>query len=72
MLYSLNKLTKLQAKKIGIEVLLAANSDNLSLYDDLLNAEIKESGKVVVSSIIVENRSINNAAVRRFNNFFTT
>ena len=60
----IKQLTKLQAKKIGIEVLLAANSDNLSLYDDLLNAEIKESGKVVVSSIIVENRSINNAAVR--------
>ncbi len=60
----IKQLTKLQAKKIGIEVLLTANSNNQSLYDDLLNAEIKESGIVVVSSVIVENRSINNAALR--------
>ena len=48
----IGKLTNLGVSKIGIEVLLSNNSATQSMYNDLLNEEIKRSGRVVVSSLI--------------------
>ena len=48
----IDKLTKLGASKIGIEVLLSNNAAIQFIYNDLLNEEIKRSGRVVVSSLI--------------------
>ncbi len=48
----IDKLTKLAVSKIGIEVLLSNNAAIQSIYNDLLNEEIKRSGRVVVSSLI--------------------
>ena len=43
----IDKLTKLAVSKIGIEVLLSNNAAIQSIYNDLLNEEIKRSGRVV-------------------------
>ena len=48
----IGKLTNLGVSKIGIEVLLSSNSATQSIYNDLLNEEIKRSGRVVVSSLV--------------------
>ena len=47
-----NRLTKLNVKRIGIEVLLSSSIALQSIYNNLLDEEIKESKRVVVSSII--------------------
>ncbi|MBI1936724.1 MAG: sigma 54-interacting transcriptional regulator [Ignavibacteriales bacterium] len=49
-----NELTNLEAKKIGIEILLSSNVALQSVYSDLLNEEIGKSNKVVVSSLITD------------------
>lgn len=48
----IDKLANLGVSKIGIEVLLSNNAAIQSIYNDLLNEEIKRSGIVVVSSLI--------------------
>ena len=49
----ISKLSSLGAAEIGIEVLLSNNAATQSIYNDLLNEEIKRSGRVVVSSLIL-------------------
>lgn len=47
-----SKLSELGVSKIGIEVLLSNNAASQTVYNGLLNEEIKRSGNVVVSSLI--------------------
>ncbi len=47
-----DKLTNAGVSKIGIEVLLSNNAAIESVYNDLLNEEIKRNGRVVVSALI--------------------
>lgn len=47
----INKLTELGAAKIGLEIILSDRFVTLSVYDQLLDNEIKRSGKVVLSSV---------------------
>ena len=49
----ISKLSSLGAAKIGVEVLLSHNAATQSIYNDLLDEEIKRSGRVVVSSLIL-------------------
>lgn len=53
-----DKLTNLGVSKIGIEVLLSNNAAIQSVYNDLLNEEIKRSGRVVVSSLITNDGGV--------------
>ncbi len=48
----INKLTKFNVKKIGIEILLSSNMAAQSIYHNLLKEELLKSGKVVLSSIV--------------------
>lgn len=48
----INELSQLDVKKIGLEVFLSENIITQTLYNDLLSFEIKNSGKVVLSSTI--------------------
>lgn len=48
----INKLTNLNVKKIGIEVLFSNNLAFQSIYNNLLNEELMKSGRVVLSSIV--------------------
>ncbi len=48
-----SKFSDLGVSKIGIEVLLSNNTASQSVYNGLLNEEIKRSGRVVVSSLII-------------------
>ncbi len=49
----ISKLSSLGAAKIGVEVLLSNNAATQSIYNDLLDEEIKRSERVVVSSLIL-------------------
>jgi two-component system, NtrC family, response regulator AtoC len=51
----INKLSLLRVKRIGIEVFLSSTNSMQDIYDDLLIDEIKKSGNVVLSSILVKN-----------------
>ncbi len=48
----INELSQLNVKKIGLEVFLSEKITMQSIYNDLLNFEIGNSGKVVLSSTI--------------------
>ncbi|MDP4196850.1 MAG: sigma 54-interacting transcriptional regulator [Bacteroidota bacterium] len=45
-------LTELNVKSIGIEIFLSDRLPSQSIYNDLLNNEIRRSGRVVVSSVV--------------------
>ncbi|MBT8386840.1 MAG: CHASE2 domain-containing protein, partial [Ignavibacteria bacterium] len=47
----INSLTKLDVKKIGIEVFLSSRKVIQTIYDKLLQNEIEKSGRVVLSSL---------------------
>ena len=47
----INSLTKLDVKKIGLEVFLSSRLVTQTIYDKLLQNEIEKSGKVVLSSL---------------------
>jgi transcriptional regulator with GAF, ATPase, and Fis domain/CHASE2 domain-containing sensor protein len=47
----INSLTKLDVKKIGIEVFLSSRLITQTIYDKLLRNEIEKSGRVVLSSL---------------------
>ena len=47
----IKELTKLDVKKIGLEVFLSSRLVTQSVYDRLLRNEIKKSGKVVLGSL---------------------
>ncbi len=47
----INSLTKLDVKKIGIEVFLSSRMVIQTIYDKLLQNEIEKSGRVVLSSL---------------------
>lgn len=49
---AINYLKALEAKKIGIEVLLANTNSATSIYNNLLVAEIKKNDKVVFASLL--------------------
>ncbi len=48
----INELTALEVKTIGIEIFLADNLSFQSIYNELLNEEIRKSGRVVLGSIV--------------------
>ena len=52
-----SRLSDLGVSKIGIEVLLSNNAASQSVYNGLLNEEIKRSGRVVVSSLVTNDGS---------------
>ncbi len=56
----INQLTKLEVKKIGIEIFLSSRFVTQSVYDNLLKKEIERSGRVVLSSIAGRINEINN------------
>ena len=47
----INSLTKLEVKKIGVEVFLSSRLVTQTIYDKLLQNEIQKSGRVVLSSL---------------------
>ena len=60
----INSLTKLDVKKIGIEVFLSSRLVTQTIYDKLLQNEIEKSGRVVLSSLV-------GGIVKHDNNFYT-
>ena len=49
----INKLKKLNVAVIGFEIFLSPSSSYQSIYDDLLNNQIKKAGNVVLSSLAI-------------------
>jgi len=47
----IDNLTKLNVKKIGLEIFLSENISSQSIYNDVLNKSIENSGKVVLASL---------------------
>ena len=50
----INQLSKLDVKKIGLEIFLSSRFVTQSVYDNLLKKEIEKSGKVILSSVAGE------------------
>jgi DNA-binding NtrC family response regulator/CHASE2 domain-containing sensor protein len=46
----INQLTQLNAKKIGLEIFISGKVASQSVYNKLLDSEIKNSGKVILAS----------------------
>jgi transcriptional regulator with GAF, ATPase, and Fis domain/CHASE2 domain-containing sensor protein len=60
----INSLTKLDVKKIGIEVFLSSRMVIQTIYDKLLQNEIEKSGRVVLSSLA-------GGIIKQDDNFYT-
>lgn len=60
----INSLTKLDVKKIGVEVFLSSRLVTQTIYDKLLQNEIEKSGRVILSSLA-------GGIVKQDNNFYT-
>lgn len=50
----INQLSKLEVKKIGLEIFLSSRFVTQSVYDNLLKKEIEKSDKVILSSVAGE------------------
>lgn len=48
----INQLSKLNAKKIGLEIFISGKVTTQLAYNELLNSEIQKSGKVILSSVV--------------------
>jgi len=59
----IQNLTKLNVKKIGLEVFLSENITSQSIYNSVLNKTIDESKKVVLSSIAENLSEVNNSYI---------
>ncbi len=55
----INKLSAQKVKAIGLEVMLSDRSAVQSIYNDLLNDELKKAGNVVLSSVVVNLKESN-------------
>jgi DNA-binding NtrC family response regulator/CHASE2 domain-containing sensor protein len=62
----INNLSKLDVKKIGLEVFLSSRFSSQAVYDNLLTREIERSGSIVLSSLAGEIKYDSN------NNIYTT
>jgi len=60
----INSLTKLDVKKIGVEVFLSSRLVTQTIYDKLLRNEIEKSGRVVLSSLA-------GGIIKQDDNFYT-
>ncbi len=60
----INKLTALKVKAIGLEVMLSNRAALQSIYNDLLNDELKKAGNVVLASVVVGGQKSGNNFAR--------
>ncbi|MFA3782454.1 sigma 54-interacting transcriptional regulator [Melioribacteraceae bacterium 4301-Me] len=50
----INKLSQLKTKVIGLEIMLSDRTPLQSVYNDLLNDELKKANNVVLSSVVIK------------------